>query len=310
MADPYQNRTRPAFEKLLIGPTMVFGEMVTGGHYLEVLQIGKQMAVGPSAPSYWSLHSQFVQESGFVGAIYRGFRPWGLIQCAKGIPVLFVQHESLYQLHYRAGWSFDRAEVVSGFLGGAAQGVLVNPFQKVKVAVIASEHMNSLSPLQAVRAIVQQEGSLSLFDGVVPMVLRRSLDWGIRFGVSNNIKYLVEEQKHDRGQSSDLSFAELVGCGIVGGVAGTLTHPIDNMITASQKPLPLGAKKDLISVMRRMYQESGIKAFTRSWAIRVVDNVSRPAQVLFTPSLISPILTLGLPYGVDVWRRHSRLCMG
>ena len=30
-------RTRPAFEKLLIGPAMILGECVTGGHYLEVV---------------------------------------------------------------------------------------------------------------------------------------------------------------------------------------------------------------------------------------------------------------------------------
>ena len=63
-------RTRPAFEKLLIGPLMVFGEAITGGHYLEVLRLGKQMAIG-TAPSYWILHRSFVSETGFRGAFYR-----------------------------------------------------------------------------------------------------------------------------------------------------------------------------------------------------------------------------------------------
>lgn len=63
-------RTRPAFEKLLIGPMMVFGEAITGGHYLEVLRLGKQMAMG-NAPSYLSLHRGFVSETGFAGAFYR-----------------------------------------------------------------------------------------------------------------------------------------------------------------------------------------------------------------------------------------------
>jgi len=63
-------RTRPAFEKLLIGPLMVFGEAITGGHYLEVLRLGKQMAPG-KAPSYLGLHRSFVSETGFSGAFYR-----------------------------------------------------------------------------------------------------------------------------------------------------------------------------------------------------------------------------------------------
>lgn len=67
---PNITRTRPAFEKLIIGPIMVFGEAITGGHYMEVLRLGKQMAIGP-APSYWSLHQSFVSETGFFGAFYR-----------------------------------------------------------------------------------------------------------------------------------------------------------------------------------------------------------------------------------------------
>jgi hypothetical protein len=63
-------RTRPAFEKLAIGPLMVFCEAITGGHYLEVLRLGKQMALG-TAPSYWNLHRSFVTETGFAGAFYR-----------------------------------------------------------------------------------------------------------------------------------------------------------------------------------------------------------------------------------------------
>ena len=218
------SRTRPAFEKLLIGPVMVFGEMVTGkhkrqqpkegcddaptqrcsgvvfaeslspvdgsrvgkqknshitqrlddsfssccfmfflpfspmasclvsnqhlcktkqscdtgGHYMEVLRLGKQLSVGTqqTPPSFYSLHRSFITESktGFAGAFYRGFLPWGLFQTAKGIPVLFVQNESMYQLQNLAGWSKDSAEKASGFIGGASQALFVTPFQKIKVS--------------------------------------------------------------------------------------------------------------------------------------------------------------------------------
>mmetsp|Transcript_26722 Transcript_26722/g.78941 ORF Transcript_26722/g.78941 Transcript_26722/m.78941 type:complete len:182 (+) Transcript_26722:412-957(+) len=127
-------RQRPAFEKLLVGPMMIFGEMITGGHYLEVLRLGKQMTTGRAkSPSYMSLHHSFVSETGFFGAFYRGFLPWGLLQCLKGMPVLFVQNETMYQLQARAGWSSSTAEKTSGFVGGAAQAVFVCPLQKIKV---------------------------------------------------------------------------------------------------------------------------------------------------------------------------------
>lgn len=51
-----------------------------------------------------------------------------------------------------------------------------------------------------------------------------------------------------------------------------LTHPLDNIITNSQRPLPQGAGKDLASVALRMYRESGMGAFTRGLAIKVVDS--------------------------------------
>lgn len=123
-------RSRPAFEKLAIGPAMVFGEAIAGGHYMDILRFRKQMFVGRhGAPSYWSLHKSAVLETGYFGAFYRGFYPWGLLQCVKGIPLLFVQNESMYQLQKRAGWTAYNAEKASGFLGGAVQGIFATPLQ-------------------------------------------------------------------------------------------------------------------------------------------------------------------------------------
>mmetsp|Transcript_12404 Transcript_12404/g.35490 ORF Transcript_12404/g.35490 Transcript_12404/m.35490 type:complete len:367 (-) Transcript_12404:218-1318(-) len=269
-------RQRPAYEKLAIGPLMVFGEMITGGHYLEVLRLGKQMTTGRSAsdcPSYRSLHQTCVADSGgFVPAFYRGFLPWGLAQCLKGVPVLFVQSEALYQLRTRAGWSQGAAEKASGFIGGASMGIFVCPLQVVKVQVVASPHMNAMSPFQACVKVVREKGLSSLYHGLLPMTIRRSLDWGIRFTVSSEVKSRVVERRRAAGRSTDLPVIELIGCGLVGGAFSALTHPIDNVITNSQKPMPPGAKRDLLSVVKRMYAESGHRAFTRGFAIKIVDN--------------------------------------
>ena len=312
---PTTRRSRPAFEKLLIGPAMVFGEMITGGHYLEVLRLGKQMAVGhEAAPSYWRLHTSLVHESGtFWGAFYRGFMPWGLVQCAKGVPVLFVQHESMYQLQAKAGWSSASAERASGFMGGLSQALFVNPFQKVKVTVVACEQMNALSPVQALQTVVRRNGLLSLYDGVVPMMMRRSLDWGIRFGVSAEVKHWMLQQKSPDDQK--LTAAENIFCGLVGGAFSASTHPIDNMITNSQKPMPAGKRRDLVAVVQRMYRESGVKAFTRGWGIKVIDNavsVPMPTRwiVVELCSDFSQSICLAcsvVPHGLDVWRREHSL---
>lgn len=141
------------------------------------------------------------------------------------------------------------------------------------MTVVACETMNSLTPVQAVRTITQQNGVISLYDGVFAMMMRRSLDWGIRWTVSSEAKRHLLEQKRSRNDASDdLTLPELVWCGAMGGAASAITHPLDNVITNSQKPLPVGSKRDLLSVARRMLHENGVRAFTRGWEIKVVDN--------------------------------------
>jgi hypothetical protein len=247
-----------------------------GGHYLEVLRLKKQMLAGRSASdclSYRSLHQAVLADSGgFFPAIYRGFLPWGLAQCLKGLPVLFVQSEALYQLRTRAGWSQGAAEKASGFIGGASVALFVCPLQVLKVQVVACPQLNALSPLAACVRVVRETGLSSLYHGLLPMTIRRSLDWGIRFAGSSEVKSLLVERRRAAGRSTDLPVHELIGCGLVGGALSALTHPIDNVITNSQKPMPPGAKRDLLSVVRRMYAESGHRAFTRGFAVKIVDN--------------------------------------
>jgi len=186
--------------------------------------------------------------------------------------VLFVQNESSYYLQKTGGWSRDSAEKASGFLGGAAQALFVNPFQKIKVTVVACDKMNAMTPWKAARAVVMKHGVLSLYDGVMPMMLRRSLDWGIRFTISNEARNWFVRRKRERGENEALQVYELVICGLVGGAFSALTHPLDNIITNAQKPLPKGESRDVVSVIRRMYTESGYRAFTRAWDIKVLDN--------------------------------------
>jgi hypothetical protein len=301
-------RRRPAFEKILIGPLMCFAEDVAGGHYLEVLRLGKQMFVGHNrivaSPSYIQLHHTFVAESptGLWGAVYRGFFPWGMTQgLLKGAPVLFIHNETRYVLDKHNICSTRTADQVSGCLSGAAQAIIMTPFQKLKVTIVANNTLNGMKPLHAIVYVVREQGILSLFDGLMPTMLRRSVDWGIRFGTCAEIKRLMIDRKqatyHQASSSrtkksctnsnnykfvsvstpslspqSSLTTLELMICSLIGGAVSGLTHPIDNIITNSQKPLPAGSRRDVLSVVKRMFSESGVHAFTRGWSMRIVEN--------------------------------------
>jgi hypothetical protein len=142
--------------------------------------------------------------------------------------------------------------------------------------------MNSMPPFQAYKTVIRENGIASLFDGLLPHVLRRSLDWGIRFGVAAEVRNALlryHQNEHGSSDKDDLKLYEMIGCGIVGGAVSALTHPIDNIMTNAQKPLPAGASRDLVSVALRMYRESGYRAFTRGWGIRILDNAYHVAWV-------------------------------
>lgn len=175
---------------------------------MEVLRLGKQMSVGRNfGPTYRQLHTMLVAESGLIGAMYRVFPPWGLIQCSKGVPVLFMQHEAMYQLTYGyTHWcSPQAAETISGFMGVMAQAIFICPLQKVKIAVVATQDFNSMTASQAYLNIMMRQGGFSLFDGLVPMMLWRSLDWGIWLGASSEIKNMVLASKRAHGDKSRLN---------------------------------------------------------------------------------------------------------
>ncbi len=79
------NKRSPHIEKLVIGPSMVLLEMISGGHYMETLKIKKQS----SNYTYPGLVKNIWNKHRYKG-FYIGFFPWGMLQMTKGLPVLFV----------------------------------------------------------------------------------------------------------------------------------------------------------------------------------------------------------------------------
>jgi hypothetical protein len=247
------------------------------------------MLPGNTTTSYYNLHKGYVAETGFVGAFYRGLWPWGIIQCVKGIPVLFVQSESEYQLKLN-GFTERTAAPLSGIFGGMAQAMFVCPTQKLKVTVVSDPVLNQMAPVSAIKTVVKAQGVVSLLDGLGPMMLRRGLDWMIRFTMSHRIKELFVQRRVDKGYDRNLPLHELMACGMLGGSFSAVTHPIDNIITNSQKPLPPGASKSAASVIVRMWKESGSLAFTRGFMIKIVDNSYHTMWMYGIGSFISQIV--------------------
>ena len=130
-------------------------------------------------------------------------------------------------------------------------------------------------------------GISSLYDGVMLTMVRRSIDWGIRFGVSTEMsRFLIrrkgaidnkDSSKESRNTVDELGIFGLMISGLVGGAASTITHPIDNIITNSQKPLNVGAATDMLSAVQRMVNENGRQAFTTGFLVKVINNAYHTA---------------------------------
>jgi len=80
------------------------------------------------------------------------------------------------------------------------------------------------------------------------------------------------QRRVERGQDTQLQLPELMACGMIGGSFSAVTHPIDNVITNSQKPLPEGMSRGVAAVVKRIYAESGALGFTRGMGVKIVDN--------------------------------------
>ena len=68
-----------------------------------------------------------------------------------------------------------------------------------QVSVVACEELNAMSSVTAITSVIKRHGIFSLYDGVLPMAMRRSLDWGIRFYVSTNAKNMMPQRKREQG---------------------------------------------------------------------------------------------------------------
>lgn len=263
MAAPQKHKV--PYEKLIIGPVMVFAEMTTGGNWMESLKVTRQatnMGYAQIARLWWK------QEG--VLSFYRGFFPWGLLQTLKGVPVLFASSEASYHAK-RYGLGSVTADSIGGVLGGVSQGVFLTPTQRLRtIAMTKPDYQPPKNVGQMVvltsrlfGEVVRSEGIGSLFRGLTPMCLRRGLDWGLRFNGNAWAKRFLQGDDPNK----KLSTLETIAAGFFGGAVSTVTMPLDNMLANAQKA---GAQSaGLFSLASKIYAEHGIAGFTRGWLMRI-----------------------------------------
>ncbi|VVU95794.1 Mitochondrial carrier protein [seawater metagenome] len=272
-------RKRPPFEKIAVGPMLVLGEMLCFGHYMESLKIAKQATGLP----YKQIASNFWKLDGPM-SFYRGFFPYGFIQMGKGLPVLFTQSEVKYQLDKNnVNLSNTQKGIVSGISAGVAQAIIITPLQRLKTVALTDVQNKGSNTTGLFSKIIKEEGAKSLFKGLPPMIIKRSLDWGIRFGT---ISYLEKQIKLSKGEDYKLSNVEKIGIGFTGGIMSCFTIPVDTWLANCQKHSDNKKNMSAIEVGKNMFAKNGFNAFTRGMTMRILHSGYHTAWIAGLGSII------------------------
>jgi len=231
--------------ELLAGPLAVISEKILLGHCLESIKMRKQI----SGMSYSTCFRRQLNR-GYL----HGYFPYGLIQSSvKGAPVLFVQN-NLSNYH----------PFVTGLLSGVAQGICVTPLQRYKTLIVTK----NLKLLEVIKH--------NPFVGILPMICRRSLDWGCRSLFIN---------KYETNKWNQL-ISIVKGCFI----SNIVTMPFDFLLTNKQSELraagaatPLNGTS-LTSIRKQIHTNPGI--LYRGFCIRMLDSTHHTAWLLIFGNIL------------------------
>ena len=212
-----------------------------GGHFLEFLKISKQT----SGDSYAAIARRVTASKGLAGTL-DGFLPWGVLQAvAKGAVFSYGQALSLNALA-RAGVDRDTRMVVSGGVGGFAQGLAMSPLLLLKTRVMTDGAFRATGGVLATAAaslavgsrVVAAEGPAALFKGVWLFAGKRAADWMTRYLFVVLVENAMRGERGAKLSDSAEAAASLIG----GAISAVSTIPLDVMVSATQSAGAAGKK--------------------------------------------------------------------
>jgi hypothetical protein len=255
---------------IVSGVLSTFTEMSFVGHIIEQIKIIKQ-ATGNSYPSILKDIKHDFRANGMI-AFYRGYYPWGVLQCVKGAPVLFVQDFVNNNLQTNYGPILSkttnedqikfRSNIIGGLCGGFSQALFLTPLQRLKTEVMTSNNIT-----------ISLFNTNNLYKGFLATSSKRALDWGFRFaGIAEYQKQFPEFSETNTGR--------FVG-GIFGGLCSLVTTPLEVIIAMSQK------HRSLHTNSIQIIKDIGIQQMTRGMCFKALDSCYHTSMIM----LLSPLYT-------------------
>jgi len=249
-----------AYKKLIVGPALVLTEHLCFGFPLENLKILKQ-----TTGEQYNKISRGMLSRGLFNGLYPGYLASGLPQTLKGAPVLFAQQTcmNILNIYYPNN---QNKNTISGIIGGAFQGFCLTPFQRMRTIATTNTDM-SKSRTKIMIDVIKNRGISTLFQGVGFTMIRRSIDWGIRFKAKDVIQERVLEYRQKSNPKYELTIADKMFSGFFAGSVSAITLPMDVCVAVSQKYT--FDNKNGLQLVKEHFRENGVRGFLRGGVIRI-----------------------------------------
>jgi len=251
------------FVKMVIGALCAWSFELSIGHYIEVLKIAKQT----SDMSYAQITRDMIRSKGFVG-ILDGFFPWGSLQAVFKGASFGVGHAQGKRMMVNCGLNETSprlAEVLSGGIGGAVQGAVLNPVLLLKTRVITDPTYRNAGGLVATAsrsskigfAVIENEGLVALMKGAEVLIPRRFLDWTTRFIFVDQVEQLFKGFDSSVTLSVPVKYLASFSGGVLSAMA---TMPMDVLVSAKQSASVAGQKVSAVKILKDKYKNGGLAA--------------------------------------------------
>lgn len=276
---------RNASHRKLSSPIITTTQTNTTLQYpIEYIKTRRQLPSAKTVSSF-SIVRDTLAASGFKG-LYSGCAALAVSNMAKsGIRFLgFETARSNLPSLFPSLANSPMLSVYAGLCAGIAESVLVvTPGEAVKTRIVdaaANSRVKGagLSTAQLVSGMIRQEGVLSFWRGLAPVVCKQGTNSAVRFSTFGALRDLLKKSDTVRANASPsvLTFAAGAGSGVITVYA---SMPFDNIKTRVQTQ-SLGGM-GMLACARNMLVNEGLRVFWKATTPRLL-RLTLSSSITFT----------------------------
>lgn len=154
-------------------------------------------------------------------------------------------------------------DIAAGFVGGATQVLIGQPFDLIKVRLQTSDS----SAFNIINSVLKNEGLLAFYKGTLPPLVGVGACVSLQFyGFHETKRYFLHHNKSEK-----LTSAQTYMAGAVAGIVNTpVTTPVEQLRILSQS----STQKTLVSsIVRQIYANNGIRGLFRGLDITLLREI-------------------------------------